>query len=144
MRVHQAASSYSAQRSFRAWLFAIATNLMRSHFRKQKVRRIMVSWWRPTRSGPEGGRELDPADAGPSPEQQTLVNEQVMWLERALDKLPTRWRQALVLTQLEGLSHKEAAEALGVPATSIKTWVHRARTSLASERARALKQGATP
>ncbi len=143
MRVHQAASSFSAERSFRAWLFAIATNQMRSHFRKQKVRRIMVSWWRPTRSEPDSGRELDPADGGPNPEHQTLVREQLLWLEAALATLPPRWRQALVLTQVEGLSHKEAGEALGVPATSIKTWVHRARAALASERASALTRGAT-
>lgn len=136
LRVHQHAASYSMERPFHSWLFTISGNLVRSHLRKKKVRRVMVGWFRAgRRKNDEDETEFDPADKGPSPEQEAHARRELGWLEEALAELPERWRQALVLTQVEGLSQRDAATAMGVKATSIKTWVHRARLALARARA---------
>jgi RNA polymerase sigma-70 factor (ECF subfamily) len=131
LRVHLHAASYSGARPFRVWLFTIAHNLLRSHWRKVAVRRVMVGWW----AGPPGNeRPREVPDPSAGPEEQATTSSAMRWLEEALARLPERHRQALVLTQIEGLSQAEAAEVLRAPVATIKTWVHRGRAALAAAR----------
>jgi RNA polymerase sigma-70 factor (ECF subfamily) len=51
-------------------------------------------------------------------------------LARALDALPERHRQALLLMYVYGLSHSELAAAMGAPLGTVKSWVRRAATAL--------------
>lgn len=128
LRVHQHARSYSSDRSFRVWLFTIAHNLVKSHHRKRLVRRILVDWW----AGPPGDeRAFDPPEPGPGPAESALTREALRLVERTLAKLPEGSRQALLLTQVEGLKLTEAADVLGVPLSTVKTWIHRGRRELA-------------
>lgn len=133
LRVHSAARRYDPQHPFRVWLFTITNNLIRSHFRKKKVRRILTGWWRKAGpADPHGGPvEMDPADPSPDPEARVAIRARAQWLEKALGELPEGSRQALILTQVEGLDQKEAARILGVPVPTVKTWVRRGRLLLA-------------
>jgi len=133
LRLHQHGRRYQPVRPFRVWLFTVANNLLRSHFRKRKVRRILVDWW--LGAGTDE-RPFDPAASTPRPDDHAAACETLRWLERALPNLPDGPRRALLLTQLEGLSGAEAAEALGVPEATVKTWVRRARLGLADARRR--------
>jgi|GEM_PF-295470 len=134
LRVHQHGHSYRPMRPFRVWLFTITNNLLRSHYRKKKVRRILVDWWL-GKAGPDA-RPIEPESLTPLPEDQAAARESLAWLERALSTLPEGPRRALLLTQVEGLSGADAAEALGVPKGTVKTWVHRGRQALADARSR--------
>ena len=133
MRVHMSARRYDPQYPFRVWLFAIAHNVLRSHYRKQKVRRIFTGWWRrPAKKDPHAECEpMDPPDNQPDTHQKAEGRENVRWLERALSDLPQGPRRALLLTQAEGLSLKEAARILDAPVPTIKTWIRRGRLRLA-------------
>ena len=51
-------------------------------------------------------------------------------LERAILALPDSLRAAFVLRDIEGLSTKEAAAALGIAESALKVRLHRARTAL--------------
>lgn len=133
MRVHLSARRYDPHYPFRVWLFAIAHNVLRSHFRKQKVRRIFTSWWkRPSGKDPHAEcQPMDPPDGQPGVHQKAEGRENVLWLESALSGLPEGQRRALLLTQVEGLSLKEAARILDVPVPTVKTWIRRGRLKLA-------------
>lgn len=133
MRVHLSARRYDPQYPFRVWLFAIAHNVLRSHFRKQKVRRIFTGWWRrPAKKDPHAECEpMDPPDDQPDTHQKAEGRENIRWLERALSDLPEGQRRALLLTQVEGLSLKESARILDAPVPTIKTWIRRGRLRLA-------------
>ncbi len=125
-RVHAAATSYRFEHSFRAWLFTIATNVVRSWYRRQKTRRVVVPAPEPTAPEP-----------GPDALTHVEVKEMTRWLEEAVRKLPARQREVVLLTCVEQLSHEEAAMALGMPVNTVKTHLHRARRTLAVQRARA-------
>jgi RNA polymerase sigma factor (sigma-70 family) len=58
-------------------------------------------------------------------------------LEVALEKLPVRFREALILRELEGLSYKEIAEVMEIPIGSVMSGLARGRAQL-----RALLEGA--
>jgi RNA polymerase sigma-70 factor (ECF subfamily) len=51
-------------------------------------------------------------------------------LEQAVASLPQAFRSVFVLREVEGLSVEETAEALGIPAPTVKTRLHRARLKL--------------
>jgi RNA polymerase sigma factor (sigma-70 family) len=122
LRVHRAAHRYRPERPARVWIFTIVANLVRSHERKRKVRRAVLAFW----------PKAEPADvSAPSPERTAVARQDATWLAGALAGLPATWRQAVVLTRVEGMSQIEAGEVLGVPATTIRNWVHRGRLRLA-------------
>ncbi|MHB8660179.1 MAG: sigma-70 family RNA polymerase sigma factor [Solirubrobacteraceae bacterium] len=65
-----------------------------------------------------------------SPAAKALEHEFEVTLENALKQLPTEWRAAVVLRDLEGLSTKDAAMALGIREAALKSRLHRGRMQL--------------
>jgi RNA polymerase sigma-70 factor (ECF subfamily) len=102
----------------RAWLFAVATNLVRDEARRDARRRRHL----------ELLREEEPAYAEPEP--TTLERAQEMALaRRAVDALAERDRLALLMRE-EGLDYQEIATALGLSVGSVGTTLARARRRL--------------
>ena len=103
------------ERERKAYLFQIATNLMRDRWRAKKRERSalerLLSLW-PTRSEP-AGVSLDMA--------------------AALDRLPPRDRALLWLAHVEGYDHREIAKVLGLQESSVRVILFRARKKLERE-----------
>jgi RNA polymerase sigma-70 factor (ECF subfamily) len=100
-----------------AWVFQIA-------------RRVVVDHHRAT-------RRLDPLDeasreAPAADDDQEDSPEHVLglWLSHMIRTLPPIYREALELTELRGMSQREAAVALGLPYSSLKARVQRGRARL--------------
>jgi RNA polymerase sigma-70 factor (ECF subfamily) len=64
---------------------------------------------------------------GMNPEALMLHTANVMLIERALRDLPDRYRELLVLRELEGLSYQELADVLGIPIGTVMSGLSRAR-----------------
>ncbi|MGH9342507.1 MAG: RNA polymerase sigma factor [Terriglobia bacterium] len=102
----------------RNYLFRIATNLVRDHWRQQKNQ---GSFFRPQHDGVE-----------PPVDERTAERVQQQFdLTRALDRLKPREREMLWLAYVMGSSHKEIAGVLGLKAKSIRLSLFRARRKLA-------------
>ncbi len=96
----------------KSYLFRIATNLLRDHFRAAKRRRLPL---------PEA-----PPDADTSERIQLRSDLEPVFLE-----LKPRERELLWLAYVEGYSHQEVAEILGLKALSIRLLLSRCRRKLA-------------
>lgn len=97
-----------------SWLYTVAHNLIVNHDKK-----LREEPWPETSSTDDDNylgdlSEIMITDDGDSPDIKLL--REMVWqeLDKAMDELPTEQRQAIILTEVDGLSVKEAAERMGV------------------------------
>jgi RNA polymerase sigma-70 factor (ECF subfamily) len=95
------------------WVRRVAWNLATSGWRR---RRTAMAFLR---------RQREQHVAGPSPDRVALT--------AALAKLPETQRKAFVLFYIANRTVLEIAEQEGVPEGTVKSWLHRARASVAAE-----------
>jgi RNA polymerase sigma-70 factor (ECF subfamily) len=104
--------SHTMPQSFKAWLYAIATNLARDHLRSADCRHmanVTEEAWLALR------------DPSPDPETAALAAEQERLLVAALGQISAEYRAALLLRYFNGLSLHEIAEALHIPLGTVKS-----------------------
>lgn len=123
LRASGSYGSYREQGHLAAFLYRIATNLVRSEARRERRWRVLV---------PELRRPaIEPAaPAGP---QRLLQRELQGRLAEAVARLPLALRAPLVLYEIEEWSQRDIARALGCPEGTVKSRLHRARSRLREE-----------
>jgi RNA polymerase sigma-70 factor (ECF subfamily) len=67
---------------------------------------------------------------GSDPESLLLHTDDVTLIERAMSRLSSRFRQLLLLRELQGLSYQEVADVVGVPIGTVMSGLSRARHAL--------------
>lgn len=123
---------------FYTWLVRIAANEGLMRLRK---RRPQMSLDEPIQGDTDlMPRELE--DWRPSPEREYAQSEMQNILMEVIEKLEPEYRIVLVLRDLEELSTQEAAEALGISATAVKSRLLRGRLKLREKLNRYFRQGA--
>lgn len=118
MRACRALSGYPPERvaalHLRGWLARITLNLARNRARDAAPATALLD---------EVPDRADERDAGP--ERSAEQRESALLWGRLLGGLPDRYRQAVGLRHVDGLSYPELAEALGRPLGTVKSDVHR-------------------
>jgi RNA polymerase sigma-70 factor (ECF subfamily) len=104
----------------RAWLFAVATNLVRDEARRHARRRRHLELLREVE---HEERQVEQAPTSLERQQEAAL------ARKAVDALAERDRHALLMRE-EGLDYGEIAEALGLSAGSVGTTLSRARRRL--------------
>jgi RNA polymerase sigma-70 factor (ECF subfamily) len=122
-----ALKSYDRQRPFDIWLRRIALNKCRDKARKEAVRRRVMSF-----AGVSAEAASEIPDPAPAADAAHIAGETLGRLNTALQALPGQLREALILTALQGLSQREAAEILGVTPKVVEMRAYRARKQLAA------------
>jgi RNA polymerase sigma factor (sigma-70 family) len=121
-----ALSRFDPERPFEAWLRRIALNKCRDRARRSAVRRTAL------RLFGMGENEAASASTAPAPDSQARVDHALRRLESAVARLPRNLKEPLVLTMLEGMSHRDAGELLNINAKAVETRVYRAKRLLAT------------
>jgi RNA polymerase sigma-70 factor (ECF subfamily) len=127
VRVAKSMHGFRGDASARTWLMTITRRVCADHLRRVVRRRRHEA---PTR--PEDLTDVAGSTATPH-EPDWPVD-----LDRMLAGLSAERREALVLTQVLGMSYAEAAAAAGVPVGTVRSRVARARADLVAARATAL------
>uniref|UniRef100_UPI0032172824 RNA polymerase sigma factor SigZ n=1 Tax=uncultured Draconibacterium sp. TaxID=1573823 RepID=UPI0032172824 len=98
----------------KSWLFQITRNVIVDYYRKtKKADNLMVS------------------ASGEKEENESDVMEVVeSWIYPFISRLPEKYREALILSELKGMSQKEVAVQQGISYTAAKARIHRGRIML--------------
>jgi len=128
VRVFKSAKSFRAEQKFSTWLFTIAANLARNHFR-WRSRHPNLSL---EAENPETEQSLGstlPANS-PAPHEAALAGERAEAVRAAVKNLPEDLREALVLCEWEERSVAEAAVILETTPKAVESRLYRARSLL--------------
>ena len=120
-----ALSGFERDKSMAAWLRRIALNKCRDWSRRRRVR----SFFYGATSIEASPRALSAPMGSGDREEESMLSA----LDTALAALPKALKEPLLLSALEGLSHKETADLLGVSPKAVETRIYRARRILARE-----------
>jgi RNA polymerase sigma-70 factor, ECF subfamily len=103
--------------SVASWLFGILRN----------------AWIDEGRSRRRRGLLLEPGDlAERVPDPAAGADQEMLYLQNALSRLPEEQRLAVALVLVEGFSYKEAAASMGIPVGTLTSRLGRAREALQS------------
>ena len=125
LRAFRGLAGFRLGRRFHPWLYTIALNYLRTRARRQHRQR---------RTAPleftEEIQAVTPDESAESPGLRLEREEGERLAQKALERLALPYREVFVLRQIEGLSVRDAAEALGIPEGTVKVRLHRARLEL--------------
>ena len=118
VRIHRGLATLHDEERFGGWVYRIAERAVADAARARARAPI------PSDAEPPHLTEADPDEAA---EFQSALGE---CLALFVARLPAPYRQAITLTELQGLTQKEAAEMLGVSISGVKSRVQRGREKL--------------
>jgi RNA polymerase sigma factor (sigma-70 family) len=121
----EASDRYRAEGSFRSYVFGIAYNVLRNHYRAQRRVADNVDF---------GVTSIHDLAAGPS--VVLVEREQAALLLQGLRRIPVDHQVLLELYFWEPMSAPEIASVLGVPVGTVRTRIRRAKTLLEAELAK--------
>ena len=123
IRIWRNLANYRGECALESWVYRIAANCCMDWLRKKK-RDKSVSM-EPLRE-----QGFDPADPQAGTEERAVAAEEHRRLREAIAELPEEQREALVMTQLEGVPYETAARRLNVSEGTVKSRVNRAKAKL--------------
>ncbi|WP_018692204.1 RNA polymerase sigma factor [Algicola sagamiensis] len=120
VQVQKSIGSFQHKSNFSTWVLGIALNLTRNHFNRSAQYKYDF--------GTED--ELAIMEGDEAPEESISSDQKMAAVADAIEQLPHKLREALVLTCIENLSYEDAAQQLNVSVCNLKSRLFRARKHL--------------
>ena len=117
IKVYNSLGSFRFESKFSTWLYKITVNKCKDHLKKKYVRKVIVPLDEQINLRSHDGRH------NAEPDLAHL-------LKTAIDKLPPKLREPLILRDVEELSYQEIADKMGLQLGAVKSRIFRARATL--------------
>lgn len=133
LRVYRNRHAYKRVAKFSTWIYTIAGNLAKTELRKRKRRKLFSL----TDLGFEEKEfELESPDLNPEASVHSSMQEEI--IQDEIQKLSPKFKQVILLRDVQGLSYEEIADIINTPLGTVKSRVNRARLKLQEELKKAL------
>jgi len=128
LRVYRKRKAYKRIAKFSTWIYTIAGNLSRTELRRRKRRRLFSV----SDLGFED-KDYEISDEGHNPESQVdgLIQEEI--IQREIENLSPKFREVIILRDVQELSYEEISKIIKVPIGTVKSRVNRGRLKLQSQ-----------
>ncbi len=115
-KITHSMSHLKNENKLQSWVYQITRNAIIDYYRSRKVVVVLPQMFESMidESATEGG----------------AADEITLCIRKMIDHLPDKYRQAIILTEFEGLTQKELADELGMSLSGAKSRVQRARKRL--------------
>ncbi|HEY1348186.1 MAG TPA: RNA polymerase sigma factor SigZ [Ktedonobacteraceae bacterium] len=120
LKIHQQGTSLRDARSLESWIYQITRNLIIDYYRSRQHRETSLG-------------DVEVLDFPEELPDDDIVSELLPCVRAMVLALPDHDRQALILTEYQGLTQKELGERLGLSFSGAKSRVQRAREKLKQE-----------
>ncbi len=128
VRAYVHADKYRNIARFTTWLYTIATNLVRNRIRKGRSMPRLVSLDAGRTDAEFEEREsLELPDPGDLPDRALEKHELHALIARGIERIPTRYREAFVLREVNDLSYEEIAAVTGLKLGTVRSRINRGR-----------------
>lgn len=122
LRIHRGLPSLRDNERFGPWVYALARSAVADYTRSVKRHPLA------THEPPDVDLQLDESED--AAEDTSEERELAVCAAAFVGMLPSPYREALTLTELEGLTQKQAAEMFGISVSAMKSRVQRGREKL--------------
>jgi RNA polymerase sigma-70 factor (ECF subfamily) len=122
-----ALASYRFEYRFSTWLYKIAANCAIDFLRKRRIDAMSLD--RPVATA-DGEIQVELADWTYNPEETLYKHRQRVSIAAAIEALPEKYREVIVMRHSQDLPYYEIAQRLGVPVGTVKARIFRARELL--------------
>jgi RNA polymerase sigma-70 factor, ECF subfamily len=118
--------AYQRIAKFSTWIYTITGNLAKTELRKRKRKNLTPI----SQMGHDDQLyEIEDIYANPEKDVDSILTETL--LQGAINQLPPRFKQVVILVDIQEMSYDEVAEIMHVPLGTIKSRLNRARKKLA-------------
>ncbi|MCB0278099.1 MAG: sigma-70 family RNA polymerase sigma factor [Calditrichaeota bacterium] len=126
LRLYKNRDYYKEIAKFSTWIYTIAGNLAKTELRRRRRRQIFS-----IHNYMEDGKDFEIVDDERNPEEDVEGRNLVAEIQKAIDKLPETFKQAVVLRDIQGLDYEEISSILQTPLGTVKSRINRGRARLA-------------
>jgi RNA polymerase sigma-70 factor (ECF subfamily) len=127
IKAFTALDSYSSDFAFSTWLYKIATNHTIDHLRKRKLPTFSID--KPVQTK-DGELEYEIPDLTYRPDRHIVEDQRRQIIQDAINALPPKYHQVIVMRHQQEMSYEEIAEELDLPLGTVKAHIFRARALL--------------
>lgn len=125
VRVLRSIHGYEHRGAFSTWLYRIAVNLCRDHFRKKRVPMVSLHDYYTTSSGDRVYVKDRLADEGARSDEAMAAADREELVRRLIAGLPEEQRIVILMKEYQALTFREIAEVLDVPEGTVKARLYR-------------------
>lgn len=125
LRVYKNKHMYKEIAKFSTWVYTIAGNLAKTELRRRKRHKIFS-----VSNFVNEERDYDIPDKALSPEKQVDSTMQEAIIQKAIEKLPVKFKEVIILRDIQGFAYEEISQILNIPLGTVKSRVNRGRLKL--------------
>lgn len=123
IKAWQNAHKYTEQGKLKSWLGTIAKNISKDYLKSAQNRYE-------TKNNSEENIFENIKDAKSSPENQLLIKQRQMRTTKAINKLKPKFKEVIILSEIENLPYEQIAKKLKCPTGTVKSRIYNAKKEL--------------
>ncbi|GAB4170258.1 MAG: sigma-70 family RNA polymerase sigma factor [Calditrichia bacterium] len=128
LRVYKNKHYYKEIAKFSTWVYTIAGNLAKTELRRRKRKKLLS-----VSNIMKDDKDYDIPDTARNPESEVDGTIKESIIQNAIEKLPHRFKEVIVLRDVQGFSYEEISQILNIPLGTVKSRVNRGRLKLQEE-----------
>lgn len=126
LRVYRSKHRYQRIAKFSTWLYTIAFNLTKSHYKRlSRLNTISIS-----NDSNDNDYDWELPDSALRPDDNTDRGMMMSLVYAAMEKLPQDFKEAVLLRDIKNLTYEEIEEITGVPMGTVKSRINRGRAKI--------------